>query len=185
MQYCKNTKYYNYRAILSLVSSKWRYIRSITMARWLRNQSCGRFLSSSCSSQIWQELGVSTALGHQEGSDHGLFHWIHVAHHFSVLWSGLLVRFNSGGRHRGVLTRDSTPGIKETIKHFNLLTAVQTQPIQITHTVQGFSFTYFHSRCSLGFWLPQWIWGRPPRAWRHLLLVVELLPSSLRPLTEY
>lgn len=68
--------------------------------------------SSSCHFlQVWQELDLSTTLGHQEGSDNGLFHWIYVAGHLPVLWSGLLVWLLSGGGHRRVHTRNTTAGI--------------------------------------------------------------------------
>lgn len=61
--------------------------------------------------QVRQELDLSTALGHQKRSDHGLLHRIHVAHHISVLRSGLLVWLQSGGGHCGVHTRNTTAGI--------------------------------------------------------------------------
>lgn len=60
--------------------------------------------------QVRQELDLRTALGNQKGSDHGLFHWVHVARHLPVLWSGFLVRLHSGGGHGGVHARNSAAG---------------------------------------------------------------------------
>lgn len=61
--------------------------------------------------QVRQEPDLSTALGYQKRSHHGLFHWVYLAHHLPVLWSGLLVWFHSSGRHWRVHTRNFTAGI--------------------------------------------------------------------------
>lgn len=67
--------------------------------RFIFSEINAAVVSSSPPLQVRQELDLSAALGHQEGYDHGLFHRIYVADHLSVLWSGLLVRLQSGGGH--------------------------------------------------------------------------------------
>lgn len=82
---------------------------------FFRNFMAGCYVLScrvnySCSLQVWQEPSVSSALGHQKGFDHGIFHWIHVADYLPVLRPGFLVWLQSCSGHGGILTGDTSAG---------------------------------------------------------------------------
>lgn len=61
--------------------------------------------------KVRQELDLGAAMGHQEGSDYGLLHWIYVADYLPVLRSGLLVRLHPGGGHCRIHSRNTPAGI--------------------------------------------------------------------------